>query len=131
MSYIMAPRTGNTGLLGSRLKRVREDQKITQEDFAERMGVAYQQVWRWETGKNDPSGDMLARMARILSVSVDFLLGLVDDPAGSFSEEGLTPVERRLITELRAGKLRDVFQTLASLSDLEDASGGAAAPDQD
>lgn len=109
-------RSGNTGLLGHRLKEAREKQNLTQEELADRVGVAYQQIWRWETGKNDPTGDMLVRMARILNVTADYLLGLVDTPSGLLTEDDLSPVERRLIQELRSGHLRDALQTITSLS---------------
>lgn len=86
MSDSVILRMGN-GLVGSRLKEVREKRKITQEDFADRIGVNFTQIWRWESGKNDPSGEMLVRMARHLSVTVDYLLGLTDKESGVFTEQ--------------------------------------------
>lgn len=108
------------GLIGARLKHVRSARGITQEDFASRLGVAYQQIWRWESGKNDPSGEMIVRMARELGVTADYLLGLTDDEAGVFTEEALSAKERQLIAEIRNGKFRDALQTLAALSEDKD-----------
>lgn len=110
-----------TGLVGSRLRALREEHKLTQEELAREMGVAYQQVWRWETGKNDPSGDALARMARRLDVTVDYLLGLVDDRTASITGDSLSELERQLIAALRSGQLAEALQTLAALSQTTDA----------
>ncbi len=96
-------------LQGSRLREWRDKRGYTQEELADLLGVSYQQIWRYESGKNDPTGDSLARMAKLLQITTDYLLGLVDDPAGHLEEEDLTPTERRLVNAYRAGRLMDVI----------------------
>lgn len=103
-------------LFGQRLRQARDMRNLTQEEFAAQMGVAYQQIWRWESGKNDPSGDTLKRMASVLEVTTDYLLGLTHDPIGTITEEDLTPLERRLIAAVRSGATVEALEALTSLS---------------
>jgi DNA-binding transcriptional regulator YiaG len=37
------------------IKKYREDNKLTQEDLAEKLGVRGNSVWRWERGLSEPS----------------------------------------------------------------------------
>jgi transcriptional regulator with XRE-family HTH domain len=75
------------------------------------------QIWRYEAGKTDPSGDVLARMARILDVSVDYLLGLTNDPLPlGLMESDLTPKERAIIAALREGRNDEAIKVIVSES---------------
>lgn len=56
------------------LKVAREKAGYTQEQFAERLGVARTTVARYESGSRWPSKDMLVEMANILGCSIDYLL---------------------------------------------------------
>jgi repressor LexA len=99
-----------------RLREVREQRGLTQKDLAERTGLAANSVYRYETGENDPAGDILARLARELDVSSDYLLGLVDDPKAILTEEDLSPMERKLLQAVRKGLIVEALETLTSLS---------------
>lgn len=74
-----------------------------------------QTAWsRWE--KNPPTQlDILARIARHYHVSADYLLGIIDDPAG---RRGLAPDELealRLWEALDNGQRRLVVDTMKAL----------------
>jgi transcriptional regulator with XRE-family HTH domain len=90
-------------LLGTRLREWRENRGYTQENLAELLGISSQQIYRYESGKNEPTADLLSRMAKTLAVSADFLLGLVDDPSAHLEEE-LSQIERKLLTAWRNGE---------------------------
>lgn len=90
---------------GSRLKAVREDRQLTQIDLSNRAGVSLKQLWPYEHDESDPTSDVLARLAKELEVSMDYLAGLVDDPQARLSEEELTPMERKLLAAFRRGDL--------------------------
>jgi transcriptional regulator with XRE-family HTH domain len=88
---------------GKRLKAIREQRGLTQGELAALAGTSIQQIYRYESGSNDPTGEMLSRMARILKVSVDYLLDL-SDVAASFKQEfDLDEQERRVVDALRRG----------------------------
>ncbi len=60
---------------GEQLKKIRKEQKITQEGLAERLGVSRQAVSKWENGEGYPETEKLLRLSRELSISLDELLG--------------------------------------------------------
>ncbi len=47
---------------------------LTLEQLGEISGVDKNTVWRWEAGKSNPSIDMLRRLAKYFSCSVDELI---------------------------------------------------------
>lgn len=51
----------------------------TQMELAEKLDTDYVQLCRYESGKGYPRIDRLIKMADILNVSVDYLLGRVND----------------------------------------------------
>ncbi len=64
--------------IGNRIKELRRSKDITQEEFAEYLGVSYQSVSRWENGVCYPDMELLPIMADFFGVTVDSLMG-VDD----------------------------------------------------
>ena len=56
------------------IKRIRLSRKITQEEFAEQVGVTWSTVARWETGEVEPDVKYLPKFAEILGVSEQDLL---------------------------------------------------------
>lgn len=60
--------------LGKRIKRQREKRKLRQADVADALQVSFQAVSKWERGENAPDIGLLPRLARLLDVSVDWLL---------------------------------------------------------
>jgi len=57
------------------LKKIREDNNLTQEEFAERVLVTRQAVSRWETGETQPNTETLKILSREFNVSINTLLG--------------------------------------------------------
>ncbi len=66
--------------LGKRLTRLRKDHNMSREDLAKRLGLSYWAIAKYETDERVPSPDILSKISEVFSVSVDYLLGLVDDP---------------------------------------------------
>ncbi len=57
------------------LKKIREENELTQEQFAERVLVTRQAVSRWETGETEPNNETLKILSREFNVSINTLLG--------------------------------------------------------
>lgn len=57
------------------IKDIRLRKGLTQADVAAALGVSSVVYSRYETGKRQPSIDVLIQMADIFGVTVDFLLG--------------------------------------------------------
>ena len=71
-----------TFLLPSRLHRARRESGLTQEEAAERTGVARNTVSRYELGRQAPSGRALLRLAAIYGKPMEWFYGEEDEPQG-------------------------------------------------
>ena len=66
--------------LGKRIRAARERLHMSQAALAEAIGAGTQStVAGWERGRTEPDGETLARLAVILKVSTDHLLGVQSD----------------------------------------------------
>ena len=63
-----------------RIKDLREDRDLSQADIAHVIKTTQQQYSKIETGRSDISGEKLILLAKFYRVSVDYILGLTDDP---------------------------------------------------
>ncbi len=59
---------------GCKLKELRTGQKMTQQQLADRIGVAKSVVSYYESGDRYPSYDVLIRIAHVFHTSTDYLL---------------------------------------------------------
>lgn len=59
---------------GTRLKQLRREKEISQEDFAKKIGVSRSAVGNYETNQNMPTADILNKIADILECSLDYLM---------------------------------------------------------
>ena len=60
--------------LSKKIKKIRNNNKLTQEQFAEKMLVSRTAVSKWEIGACYPSIDSLKYMSKIFNISLDNLL---------------------------------------------------------
>lgn len=96
---------------GDRLARIRELRQLSQADLAEMVGLGMQQIYRYENGKTQPDGDVVARIAQALEVSTDFLLGLTDSPT-PYIQADLTEHERRALNAWRKGEKYEAIKEI-------------------
>ena len=59
---------------GEKLKALRTSQKMTQQQLADRIGVAKSVVSYYESGDRYPSYDVLVKIAHIFHTTTDYLL---------------------------------------------------------
>lgn len=62
-----------------RLKDLRKQARLTQVDVAEKLGISQPAYASWERGAKKPTQDNLVKIAQILNVSVDYLVGNSDE----------------------------------------------------
>ena len=65
----------NLKRLGDRIRRRREKRSLRQADIASALQISAQAVSKWERGENAPDISALVGLARLLGVSVEWLLG--------------------------------------------------------
>ncbi|MBR4496964.1 MAG: helix-turn-helix domain-containing protein, partial [Acholeplasmatales bacterium] len=62
-------------LLNENISKYRKENKMTQEDLAEALGVTFAAVSKWERGLATPDIELIIQMANIFDISVDALIG--------------------------------------------------------
>ena len=58
----------------NRIKDLREDMDLRQSDLAEAVGIDQRTISNYETGKTNPDGEALIKLADFFNVSIDFIL---------------------------------------------------------
>jgi transcriptional regulator with XRE-family HTH domain len=99
-----------------RLRNLRLKMNLDQDELAAALGKGYRQVHRYENGQSEPPASVLAHLAKIFGVSADYLLGLTDQPRGTYEEPDLNSSERLLILAFRSWDLESIIQILATQS---------------
>lgn len=61
---------------GTRLKELRKQNGLTQQQLADRIGVTKSVVSFYELKERAPSPDVLVKLAYIFHISTDYLLGI-------------------------------------------------------
>jgi len=64
---------------GERLKKIRKEKNLTQEEVAEKIGVSGQAVSKWEKGECLPDVYNLKLLGKLYRISVDNLLAIEND----------------------------------------------------
>ncbi len=86
--------------LSTRLKHLRQEKHLKQEQVALLVGVTKSAVSAWELDMRQPSFEILVRLADLYRVSTDYLLGRTN--SRSLDLSGLTTAEITIISELVA-----------------------------
>ena len=79
--------------LGTQLRRLRLERKLTQEGLAELAGLTYKHVGRIELAKVEPGTDVLVRLARALRVPVGDLFETITPRETGASRLSLDEIE--------------------------------------
>jgi len=75
-------------MIGERLRNIRKQNKIRQEDLAQILGVNGSAISRYEADKDTPSDATKVKIAKHFNVSLDYLLGVIDQEV-PYYEEGV------------------------------------------
>ncbi|SNB26244.1 DNA-binding protein (modular protein) [Flavobacterium psychrophilum] len=60
--------------VSERIKQLRTENNLTQSELAEKVGLTYVQIGRYEKSKSNPSSDVLQKLAFTLGTSTDYLM---------------------------------------------------------
>lgn len=61
------------------LKKIREENNLNQKELSIKLNRTIACISSWETGKTEPSIDDLIKLADILNVTTDYLVGRTDE----------------------------------------------------
>lgn len=87
---------------GEKLREARKDAGLSQEEFAEKIGVSRSAVAKWESDRGLPDVGNLKVIASLLNISIDYLL---DDDSRLTFNETREPIDLESYT--KSGKCRD------------------------
>ncbi len=73
---------------GNRLRQLRKEKKLRQDDVAEDLNVSRQTISKYERGVRQPDYFMLMKIADYYHVSIDYLFGRTDKrPINRFDQQ--------------------------------------------
>lgn len=109
-------------MIGDRLKKLRQQKKLTQTEFANKIGISRGTYAHYEINKRQPDYETLIKIASFFNVSTDFLLGVTDNPQRDETKEqklkefleqpGVPYDETRYIPEEKLKPLRELLETV-------------------
>ena len=88
-----------------RLKTLRKQVKLTQTQIAEKLDISQQAYASWERGVKKPTQENLVKIAQVLNVSVDYLVGNSEEKSDELdniellfrmNSKGLTEEEKEI-----------------------------------
>lgn len=65
-------------IFAERLKELRKEKNLSQQQMAEILFIKQQSYARYEKNTSEPSYEMLVTIAKYFKVSIDYLLGVTD-----------------------------------------------------
>lgn len=87
--------------LSGRLKELRIQNKLTQKQVSELLGISPSIISGYETGERTPSAEILLSLSYLYKCSTDYLLGKSNDmPTILLDTNGLTPNQIKAISAL-------------------------------
>ena len=92
---------------GVRLRKLRKDRNLTQDQLATLIGVKNSVISFYEVGERIPSPEVLKKLALALHVSSDYLLGI--ERSETLDVSGLDEQDR-LAVQMIIGRLREKNQ---------------------
>ena len=67
-------------MMYKRIRDLREDSDLTQKELAKALNCSQQVYSNYELGQRDIPTDILIKLSAFYKVSVDYILGITDDP---------------------------------------------------
>ena len=82
---------------GEKIQKLRREAGLSQESFAEQLGVSRQAVSKWETDRGYPETEKMIRISKLFHVTLDYLLDDENAPAEGLEKNagGIKPEEVR------------------------------------
>lgn len=99
-------------MVGIRLRSARELRGLTQDELADKIDTSKNNIYRWEKEEVKPSADFVTKIAQVLGVTADYLLGLSDDILPELHESDLNMHERQAIAAWRQGDIKEAIKVI-------------------
>lgn len=106
-----------------RLKELRKKADFTQVEVAEKLGISQPAYASWERGVKKPTQENLVKIAQVLNVSVDYLVGNSEEKSDELdniellfrmNSEGLTDEEKEIFKKELIGFMEERKKTFGN-----------------
>lgn len=95
-------------MIGERLKELRANSELTQQQLADKLKVSVMSVSNYELGIRVPDAEYIRKVAMLFKVSSDYILGLVNTKQKQNASIGvLTGLNDKAINALKEAKEQD------------------------
>lgn len=104
--------------VGNRLKRLRKNNKITQEKLAEMLNVSKHTIYKYEKGQTAPSYECIIWLCQEFNVSADYFLFGYDKPLNqdgnveNEKDENLDELLKRMIAQCDNFKKKQIWDII-------------------
>lgn len=103
-----------------RIKQLRVELGLTQEQFANKIGFSRTAISAWEIGRNEPSNDDTIKLADYFGVSTDYLLGksnvrnpeIKEDDLLGLAKIGFNTDTYTPLTEKQKEQIKDLLEII-------------------
>lgn len=110
--YMEGIKMNDTDKFKNRLKELRKEHSITQQELADKIGIVRTAITNYETGRTIPDSETLSLIAKILNTTTDYLLGN-SDIRNPYNDQILTKKDEKDIA-------KDLENTLNRLETSQD-----------
>jgi len=93
-------------MIGERLRELRKAKKMKQEELGSCFGLSKAILSSYELGKSDPPDKIKIELARYFNISLDYLIGVIDERVPYYNEktflklpDNISDEEIKFITE--------------------------------
>ena len=103
-------------MIGERLSELRKDVGMSQQELADRLSLTKYTISSYEREKTMPSDEIKIELAKIFNVSLDYLLGLIDEPAPYKRNEGYIKIPENMpkqaieVLQIYANALKEYYK---------------------
>ena len=66
-------------MIGKRIKQLRIENKLTQQELGEKVGVSQRSIAFYEKEEKEPAYDILIKIANYFGVTTDFIFGITNN----------------------------------------------------
>ncbi len=87
-------------MLAERLRKLRQANKLTQENLAKELHVTGCTIALWESARRQPNIEMLCKIAKFFNVSVDYLIGMDCDLTDDFKVQIIGNISKEAYNEI-------------------------------
>ncbi len=104
--------------LNERIKELREQKELSQEQLSIILGTKRATLGNWETGRAEPDTTMIQKIADYFNVSIDYLMGRSSNREGSIMQSGdktYTVVGSSDFTDEEWERIQNDFETIVAL----------------